>query len=400
MMRRRRLRIAVALLIGFSSFALALYSAVSQQRRLILLSSEVPAQLAPISADMVPPGAVVPPPSAVLTPAQHRVIADAMWRDPLDDQIFNLLYTDTLRMKSPDDIIGHRAALLAKLGWRFTPAQQNLIIRNAAEQRFPAVIDRADALLRRQKLQPLAYSILQAMESAPQVHDYVVDKLRANPPWRLGYLTMISAQSGQPLLDERVATLETLLGTSHGVSRAEMVPSIGALVGAGRAREAYRLWSRWVGHVPGDLIFDPSFRRASRLFGTTDPSPFEWHFGQGAGITARTTSAGVEIDWDRRGVPAFLSQLVPVEPGYGYDLTVTGTAGGAPLASQLAPVVGCGGFPIAPVTAESVVGGAHYVFAPLPQACDMGQVSIGGAVDSGIGNIDITVTKVRLTRAN
>jgi hypothetical protein len=392
-------RTAAAFLVGTLSFVAAAYSGVVQQRRLLLLADLVPAQLAPIPRESLPAGAVIPSPSPPLTAEQTRTIVLNLWRSPLDEQSFNLLYTDGLRTHATAPVVTHRAALLAKLGWRFTPLDQNLIIRGATNGNYQEVVDRADALLRRQKIDELAISIMQAMEARPEVHRYVVEKLKGNPPWRPEYLASTTPQSGPVLLARRAQTLDVLIGT-RSLAKGEITPSLAAMAGVGMARAAHDLWIRWSGQRSANLVYDSRFRAAAAADQTVAlASPFEWKLGRDTNYSTSAADNGIEIDWDRRGVPTFLSQLVPVAPGNAYVLTIAGHADGAPLSTILAPAIVCGADPVAPTKVEGTKENARFFFPVLPAGCDMGQLSINGALDSGTGSITVTITDVVLRRS-
>ena len=393
-------RITTAGLVGLLSAAAAIYSGVLEQQRLLVLANEMYAQLAPIPPGLVPAGAVVVQPSEPLTVAEHNVIAGAMRRDPLDIKLFNLIYANSVRTGAPAATVQREAGLLAKLGWRFTPTQQNLIVRAALNEDVDGIVDRADGLLRRKTLPALSFAMLAVIEAIPQTSRYVAAKLLGNPPWRQDYLSVINPQSPRALLEGRIRTLEALLKGARSMTREEISPSLVALTATGHGRAAYRLWLRQSRRPDGaNLVSDPDFRQASNLLGTDGNIPFEWKLGRGIGYSVQASTSGAAIEWDQHGVPLFMAQLVPVAAGQRYVLTIAGVgAPGVPLSSLLAPTIDCGTVSVHPDRTDSRNGWARYAFPALPPACDLGQLTLSGALDVGTGNASFTIAAVRLQR--
>lgn len=397
-MRASPARYAIAALAGLASFAAAGWSMVWQITDAQLLGTRAAAQIAPVPDNILPPGTPQPPEQPPLTAAEHETLARGLWRDPLDPKLFDLLYADAVRTGAPDARIDRLGGLLAALGWRYTPAQQNLIMRAALEGRFTGVVDRVDALLRRQKLPALAFSVLSAMEALPQVHGVVVARLAADPEWRHDYLTVIGPQAPPALLDARVRTLAALLRTPTGLSREDMAPSLAVLVANGRGRAAYALWMQHAGRPAGGLVYDPGFRQAAAEAGKPDLGiPFEWRLTQDLGYDVETSpEGGVSVTWDRRGAPVFAAQTVPVAPGRRYQLMLRGRADRGGLQDLLVPTLTCGN---ATVRFQPVAAGgneARYRSDAVPAGCDLAVLAINGGVDTGSGSVTFDVAQVDL----
>lgn len=385
---------------GLLSLAAAGYSIAAQLSESKLLDANPPASLAPLPDGMAPPGASLPPTKPVLTAQERVALAHALWRDPLDPKLFNLLYAEEIRLGRPAARLQRERELLSRLGWRYTAAQQNLLLRAAIDGRYDDVIDRADALLRRQKLSALSYELLWTLEAAPETQAKVVRRLRTLPAWRRDYLSVVNAQTPEPRLVARVATMDALIAAPGGMSREEMAPSLVALGATGHGREAYRLWLRHTGQRDdSDLIYDPEFRQAAAFAGTADLAvPFEWRVNQDLGYTAQVATGGVTINWDGRGVPVFLSQVVPVVPGRQYALSIQGRSSAGSLATLLAPALSCGGKTVPFMRSRSGPEKAIYRSGPLPSECDMAILTVAGALDSGVGSVDMDVARIVLQR--
>lgn len=365
-----------------------------------LLNASMPARTVPVPPELIPAGATLPPMPPPLTLGQVRQLRAALWRDPLDAALVNILYVDAVRKRGAGAATRSIARTLALLGWRHSFAQQNLMLRAAIDQRFNEVIDRVDGLMRRQKATDQAITMLIAMETLPQVHKAVVAKLLGRPMWRYEYLVRIGPQAPALFLDARYDTVRTLLSAPGGMSRAELAPSVQSLVANGRAHAAYLLWSRKAGPISGiNVLRDSEFHTAAALSGNDTVIPFEWQFNQSLGYSADANGQGVSINWDGRGVPVFMTQLVPVVSGRSYRLSVEGHADSGNFADMLAPTLTCGQAVITFNAVGYADGRTTFMSAPVPAGCDMATFAIGGNVDSGARAVTMEIDRVALQRA-
>lgn len=375
--------LATGVMAGVLSLAAAVWAVSLQNQRSLLLASK-PAQLVPPPREYLPPNVAMPPIQPPLTDVQRARIRAALWRSPLDQQLVDYLYVDAVRTAGSGRATLPLAKLLGELGWRYTPAQQNLMLRAAVDGRFTDVIDQADALLRRQKLADQAMAMLMAMEAIPQVHHLVLDKLLGDPMWGYDYLLRIGPQSLPQVIDARFRTLRVLLRTPDGVSRAELAPALQALIGSGRGRDADALWTMKAGpRLRDNVLRDGDFRMAAQLAGEETRIPFEWQMNQNLGYSADPGGTGVIINWDGRGIPVFMSQVVPVQPGRSYMLSITGTGDNGALSALLSAVLDCGFAKAAFVPVDGQGGTARFRSAPIPKGCDLATLAIGGDIDAG-----------------
>lgn len=391
----------LAIVAAIASLGGAIFSAKTQiaDARALLVGRN--AQIAPVPDALLPAGASVPAQPEAMTQAQRQALARAISHAPLDQEMFNLVYADQVRTEQPTARLRRTARLLSQLGWRHTPTQQNLIMRAILDERFAEVVDRADSLLRRQKMPEFAFSILSAMEALPEVHRNVVGKLLALPSWRRDYLSVITPRSDPKLLTARIATIKTLLRSSSGVTRAEIAQSLISLVEAGRDREAHALWLQHTGPLASDnLIYDPRFQQAFALAGTSDFAiPFEWRLRQEAGYSIDPTTDGIMISWDRRGAPTFMTQNIPLTGGRRMALTIQGTADQGGVATLLTPTITCGSEITSFMTATVQGDSTHYLSSVLPARCNEGVLAINGLVDTGSSQVTIQLKQVELRPA-
>lgn len=397
---RRGMTLATGVIAGVLSLAAAVWAGSLQTRTMLLLASR-PAQMVPPPPEYVPANVTIPPAQPPLTHRQRVHIRDALWRSPLDQQLVDYLYVDAVRTAGGGAATLPLARLLADLGWRYTPAQQNLMLRAAVDGRYADVIDQADALLRRQKLTDQAMAILMAMEAIPQVHHLVVDRLLGDPMWSYDYLLRIGQQSLPQVIDARFRTLRVLLRTPDSVSRAELAPALQALIANGRGRDADTLWTMKAGPRPRDNVLrDGDFRMAAQLAGEETYIPFEWKMNQDLGYSADPGGQGALINWDGRGVPVFMVQLVPVESGRRYTLSIKGKADTGKLQVLLAPILDCGATKIAFVPFEGQSGTAHFRSMPIPVGCNMATLAVGGDIDAGRRPVSMDLARLMLRPSN
>jgi len=355
------------------------------------------AALAPIPPGILPADTKMPVQPEPMTVVQQHALARAASHAPLDQDVFNLFYADQIRTGASVDRARRLAGLLARLGWRHTPAQQNLIVRNLLDADFRTTIDRADGLIRRQKLEEFAFLILSAMEATPETQPDVIAKLRPGPSWRRAYLSVIAPNSPPALLTARVGTINALLSSPKRITRAEAAQSLTSLIGSGRGRIAQELWRRVMGDAEQkNVVYDPAFVESRALAGTAEPTiPFNWQFNQDLGFSTTPSSEGTVIDWDHRGAPTFMTQTVVISGGRPLALTILGDADQSDVSKLLHPSLDCAGTTI-PFVGTAISGGARYYSPVVPPRCEIGILRIGGAVDAAIGQVTLRVHKVDL----
>jgi hypothetical protein len=383
--------------IGLISISAAGYSGYVQIGDVRARETGANAALAPIPPGILPADTKLLVQPQPMTAVQQQALARAASHTPLEQDIFNLFYTDRVRRGASVEQTRRLEKQLSQLGWRHTPAQQNLIVRNLLDGDFRTAVDRADGLVRRQKLPEFAFAILSAMEALPEVQPQVINKLRSSPSWRRDYLSVITPNSPPALLTARIGTINALLRSPKGITRAEAAQSITSLIQSGRGRMAQQLWRQLVGDRDRrNLVYDPMFAEATVLAGTADPTiPFDWQFAQDLGFSATPSPEGTVINWDHRGAPTFMTQTVAISDDRSIALTITGNADQGDISKLLHPTLECAGR-IIPFAGTAISGGARYYLPVVPKNCDIGILRIGGAVDAGTGQVMLRIKKVDL----
>ncbi len=358
-------------------------------------------KVVPVPAAMLPAGAVQKVAGRAMGPADRPVLAAAVWRDPLDQHLANLHYVDLVDGHADDSAVARQAQLLSALGWRDSSAQLNLILRSALAGDVAPVLDRADALLRRRKLLAPANQMLAAAEAVPAVTHLVAVRLAARPPWRSDYM-VASAQSATPaFLAVRAATLGRLFAMGSPPSRREIAPVLSGLTAAGQGNDAYALWSRFVGpRRAGMVVNDPDFRKAGQLAAANETVlPFEWQLNadMGYGASPARDGAGIEINWDGKGVPVFLSQAVPVRAGLQYRLVIAGQGNATRLVDLFQPTLACGARQLAFEAVGVANTGVTFRSEPVPAGCAIAVLAIGARVRDDAAPVGAIVQRIVMT---
>ena len=258
-------------------------------------------------------------------------VRSAVAQQPVDQALLNLIFADALRRDPKSVDVARLRPLLAALGWRSTPAQQNLITDALQRSDLETIIDRADGLLRRERLGDQILTLLLAVEAVPQVQDLLVRAIERDPNWRAAFFTRSDLLVTDAQFAGRARTLEALLDAKVELPRGEMAASINALARHGDMENAYRVFARYrPDYVSKRLLSDPDFSQtaAQDRKASLTAVPFEWALARGRGIQSTVTgsAAGAELSlrWDGRGRPLLLSQTIKGQAGAQYMLDLHG----------------------------------------------------------------------------
>lgn len=385
-------QLAKSIMAGFVSIGLTGAHLENQfsQRRLMLGGF---AQVAPPPPEVPLPKGLKRPAFRQATPGDQAVAQRLIVGDPLEQKLLNWHYTQAaakLAWNSPQ-LIGERA-LLGRLGWRYTPAQQNLLLPAALTSDGEQLLDRVDSLLRRGQIVEPAFRFLDLVETLPAARAAFTDRLRANPSWRRFYLKAAGRMQDAGQQTARIATFNALLATRGSVDRSEIGPFLNQLVASGRGEEAYRLWERYLGRRLQQPLFDGTFTHAQEIGSRPETIiAFEWQFAYGPGFSTRVGSGrpGVAIRSDGRGVPVLLSQYVRVQPGRTYALSVRGDGtSGDTVARRLDYALICGNERYEFQFAEQRGAVALFKAAVPASACPVPQMTLAPSLASSASAFD------------
>lgn len=252
-----------------------------------------------------------------ITPQQRQRLAKALVHDPINQSLYNLWYVAQTNQRgtSPRELAA-QAKLLQRLGWRNTLTLRNLLLEDIAHEDLVGIMDKADALLRRQKLTAIAIAIVEAYEQFPAGQKIVLDKLLAGVPWREPLL-MNGGNNRLPAFQTgQIAVLRGMVKAGTRLRRSDLESFTRGLVESDRVADAAQLWTLYAGPPPtGSRLRDGNFVQARKLADISGNAvPFEWTLATGVGYSALPTIAdGLSIDWNGQSAPLFASQrLAPV----------------------------------------------------------------------------------------
>lgn len=229
---------------------------------------------------------------------------------PSRADILYLLYRDAKAQRNTRAAKVFEAAMW-RLGWRNTAVQRSLLINAANEQNFDALMDRADALLRREVLTDEVLPIVLLFERNPDVRKPLVRALTRMPNWRSQFFGRTDILRDPVQRQARFGTVEYLIDSGAAMKREEIAPLVNALDRAGEIARAEKLWVKHIPRSSKTILFDPTFEFASQMDSDRPDlvMPFEWHLGQGTGYNGYIErGSGMRIEWDGHGVPVFLRQ--------------------------------------------------------------------------------------------
>lgn len=396
-----RLRdLIAAFALGAGSVAGSVYyvdSAISYR----LLKSLLYRQQVTIPPSLLPPNVKQPLVGKPLDADAHRRLAAAIWREPMLQPLANTLYVGMRDDRAPTTLVERQVTLLSALGWRSTAAQENLIIHDLLDApHIERVVDRGDALLRRRQVLGFANQMLATLEATPQTREFVIRRLAQRPPWRSDYLVATSQSATPAFLAARIATVNALMQLGSGPSNREIAPVLNGLVASGNGAQAYRLWARYAGKgTEAPVVNDGDFRDANRRGPDAEiVLPFDWRFQSDIGADAEPADdgSGVAIDWSGRGVPVFLSQLVPVTAGDRYALTIAGDANAIDLGGLLSPALVCNGRQVLFDVVANSAGAAAFRSDPVPAGCSIAQLVIAGRPRDTSAPVSATLHRVTM----
>lgn len=259
------------------------------------------------------------------TAPTRNVILRALQADPLNQNIFNTAMMqigrpDPRRLPAPAWF-----AVLARYGWRSTPALQNLIYYHATRNEIAPLLDIGDALFRRERQTAQVTAVFSLAERDPAFRGDIVRRLRQRPAWRHPFLLAGNVLTDPAAIEGRYQTLRALQRSGDVLPEAELTAVLPVLVKAGRSADAFRLWSFGRRKIERPLN-DTRFAQAAATLDQDDTAkPFNWRFlsGDNFDVTAGGQgSGGIVIHWNGQGVPVFATQQTSGPPGL-YRMRIT-----------------------------------------------------------------------------
>lgn len=337
--------------------------------------------------------------SRPLNAAERKLAQSMAAAQPHQQAFLYLLYRDAEARKDKTDADAY-AALMAQLGWRDTNTQRSLLIRAANARRFDDLLNRADAMLRRDVLVDQAMQLVFLFELNADVRAPLVRALRRMPSWRSEFFAQANILQDPRHRLARIDTVTHLLDSGAKLSRAEMAPLVNALDRAGELRQAEVLWARFAKPTTRSILQDPLFADAAKQ-DTNRPDlvmPFEWHFEQGTGYSAYVDSTGgTAVEWDGHGVPVFLWQRLRVGRGQPVKLSVNLDSDVMTASPALNVTLVCdGGRVVVPLDRKDIDAGRdRIIFSGGSAPCDLPALRLSGALRDTVSPADFTIREIQ-----
>lgn len=330
----------------------------------------------------------------------------AVLRAPLDQRTFNAWYVYETA-SDPGMSSAQRAAgteQLARLGWRYTPAQLNLLYAYALTNDIKSVFTRADGLLRRDVAMAPMLQMLWTIERSGQARTQLTTVLSRNPLWRAPFLRSGVGLNNAAAVTARAITIKDLLSQGHTVSRAEIAPLIQRMVALNQIVPAYTIWHQALPQRTGNGIFDPHFTvaasdEANGLAG--DTIPFEWTANSGNGLSVDfrgISGAGtgeVRIQWNGIGVPVLLRQTFRITPDH-YLLKITGSDANLGLLSKLQFSVHCPGSTIRFMQPIETRADTIMIVGDRDISCQFATLMVTSNIEDTTGRFDLSLSGIEL----
>ena len=302
---------------------------VRAQRGSALITPAVVAAAAPRSSTTVAARGPVKPQNGLLTEA---LIRQAIAARPLDQGIANVAMVRAVKgqtTQAPPIIVANgtpeKARLdtwmpvVARLGWRDTPAQFNRLYGAAAAGDVAMVMDVSEALLRRQQAVDQITPVLAIVETDPQVSQELITRLQRKPGWRAAYLDTTNVLVRPEQRVARYKILRELVRKGDRLGDDEVVTNVTALERGALPNLGFSLLKAARRGVTSPLN-DPDFRRAAtNSAGDVATVPYDWQLLTGEGFSTdafvENGQSSLEIKWSGRGVPVFARQRTSAGPG-------------------------------------------------------------------------------------
>jgi hypothetical protein len=337
------------------------------------------------------------------SPATLEALRRAAGHSPMSQKKLHAVVMATYFSVEPSKREGLISQLEA-LGYRDTRSIQSILYHAGQVIQPDRIITLADALLRREALENYPFLVFAALESQPQLHSYLVNKLRTSPPWLDRFLTYKEILNSAGAVDGRMKTIAALTERGPTTSRDARAILLSKLVTSGATEEAHAIFRTLDrGYRQSAPLSDPKFLAAAALADGAEIYPFEWRLAEGQGFRAQATLAQsvaiLEIRWDGRGTPLLASQLVAFTPDAPYQLQLAGMDALPDLTRWLDFSVACEGGEVIYFEQPVIDQKSDFLrFEPKSIPCRFGVFRIVGKPHDGTRSRDAVFDSIMLVR--
>lgn len=282
-----------------------------------------------------------------LLAAGQRAPAAALARsivlvDPTNDRAMRVLglATEALGQRDRGAAIMRQAAAL---GWRDTPTQLWVLRDAVMRDDYVTVIQRADALARRNRSGELTQPLFRAAVTEPHLRGALADSLGDQPMWRGAFFADIrqnlptTSTAGMEALFRDMKARGQTIGPIEWLSYAER------LIDLGQFQRARQVWASAF-NIPASRLstspYDGNFARAAVRPNDAPTSRFEWVFNPDLAMTFADAPGGssLTIPTDVAGGTPLASQVVILPAG---EHTLTARIDGSPSAAAAGWTITC-----------------------------------------------------------
>jgi len=268
--------------------------------------------------------------------AAARLARSVVLVDPTNDQALRVLGLATERKgeKERGASIMRQAAML---GWRDTPTQLWVLRDAALRNDAVMVIQRADALARRNRSGNLTRAIFFAAITDPSLRAAFIDSLARQPVWRGFFFADVRERLPASSMNAMEALFREMRARHLPVDPSERLNYIYRLVDLGQFGRARNIWAGSFGILANRLTtapYDADFALAAVRSADSPVSPFDWQINPDltGTVTFSDGPAGssLAIPASIIGGTTIASQLLILTPGR-HDLSarIGGSAGTA-----------------------------------------------------------------------
>lgn len=209
----------------------------------------------------------------------------------------------------------------AALGWRDTPIQLWTLNDAAVHDDAVTVIQRADALARRNRMGELTRPIFMTAVTDPALRAAFIDSLAAQPMWRGFFFADVRRQMPATSADGMAALFHDMQLRKLPIAPVEWLSYVDRLVGLGQFDRARTVWMSMSGTPASrlaDVPYDGDLTAVAARPDGAPSGPFEWSINPDLIGTVGfdgPQGARLTIPADIPGATAIASQLVILPPG-------------------------------------------------------------------------------------
>lgn len=246
--------------------------------------------------------------------------------DPTNDRALRVLGLATEQLGRHDEaatIMDQAAAL----GWRDTPTQLWALKAAAINGNITAVMQRTDALARRNKEGALTTAVFLAAVTDPQSRAALIDSLARQPMWRGAFFASVREHLPVTSLDGIEILYRDMQVQGVSISPVEQLSYVDRLINIGQFWRARAFWVKSF-KISQDLLktfpYDANFALAAKLGGDVAVSQFEWRLNPdlagAVDFDSEGTGSSLSLPANLNNGATIISQVVMLAPGT-HDLT-------------------------------------------------------------------------------